>query len=271
MEYRDVLELKMLSEIEDLDLSPMIQKIEELRNGKYWESKNNRLSKLLDSEYVAQELLLNSIGFNVQIQELIGRIATKISKCSYKEAIRNAADVIQACEDIYYEVIIGEHIMVNSLYMVEPSTYEYIGLRTYAPPMLVEPKEWVNNSEGGYYDTPINCILGSVHNQHNEKQSLDVLNLLQKIEWRLNPTVLSMKQQPNKPFKSVDSHEQFIKFATDASITYEKYKDRSFWLLAQFDKRGRMYYRGYHINIQGNGFQKALMDFAKPMPIEGTL
>jgi DNA-directed RNA polymerase len=80
-----------------------------------------------------------------------------------------------------------------------------------------------------------------------------------------------MKQQPNKPFKSVDSHEQFIKFATDASITYEKYKDRSFWLLAQFDKRGRMYYRGYHINIQGNGFQKALMDFAKPMPIEGTL
>ena len=271
MEYRDVLELKMLSEIEDLDLSPMIQKIEELRNGKYWESKNNRLSKLLDSEYVAQELLLNSIGFNVQIQELIGRIATKISKCSYKEAIRNAADVIQACEDIYYEVIIGEHIMVNSLYMVEPSTYEYIGLRTYAPPMLVEPKEWINNSEGGYYDTPINCILGSVHNQHNEKQALDVLNLLQKIEWRLNPTVLEMEEEANKAFKSVGSHEQFLAMALDSKATYDKYADRPFWFIHQFDKRGRMYMKGYHINLQASGYKKALLDFSEPMPIEGEL
>jgi DNA-directed RNA polymerase len=87
----------------------------------------------------------------------------------------------------------------------------------------------------------------------------------------LNPTILGLEQRPNKPFKSINSHEQFIKFVKDASNTYEQYKNRSFWLIAQFDKRGRMYYRGYHINIQGNGFQKALMDFAELSPIEGTL
>jgi hypothetical protein len=41
--------------------------------------------------------------------------------------------------------------------------------------------------------------------------------------------------------------------------------------LGQFDKRGRMYSKGYHINLQASGYKKALLDFSEPMPIEGEL
>ena len=270
--YQEILELKLLDEIKDIDLAPMITAIDSLKEKEYWETKNKRLKCLKDSEEIATILLINSIGFNIQIQELIGRIAHKISSnCSYTEKIQNASDIIEACDNTFYEVIIGQHIMVESFYNLEPETYEYIALRTYQPPMVVKPRDWISNDDGGYYDTPIHCILGSTYNQHSKPQALDILNTLQSIEWKLNPTILGLEEQPNKQFKSITSHEQFMQMASDSQKTYSEYKDRKFWFIWQFDKRGRMYSKGYHINIQASGYKKALLDFAELNPIEGEL
>jgi hypothetical protein len=271
MNYDDMLDIKLCSEIKGIDLDPIITKIEELKSASYWQSKNERLSKLIDSQLIAEILTKSSVGFCYQIQELIGRIAPKISKCKYEDAIRNASDVIEACEDIIYEVVIGDHIMVNSLYFLEADTYEYIALRKFNPPMVVTPKNWETNSDGGYYDNGLHCILGSIHSQHHKPQALDVLNILQDIEWELDPEIVEYDELPNKEFKSSESHEQFKVMAMESRKVYEKYTNKPFYFIWQYDKRGRQYSKGYHINLQASGYKKALLNFSQKHLITGEL
>lgn len=272
MQYTDLLEIKLYSEIKDIELESMIQAIESMRNKEYWESKNNRLACLKDSQEIATILLMNTIGFVNQIQELVGKLAPKLSKgCTYVEKVQNASDIIEACNNLHYKAVIGEHIMIESFHKLSEDTYEYIELRTYAPPMVVKPKDWTSNTEGGYYDTPIHCILGSSHNHHNKPQALDVLNLLQGIEWELDPYILAMDEKPNKPFKSPQSHKQFMDMAQASKATYSNYADKPLWLIWQFDKRGRQYSKGYHINLQASSYKKALLSFAHKELITGEL
>jgi len=272
MNYNDLLDIKLQEEIKDIDLDPIIQKIEELKNTQYWESKNKRLKALVNSDYIAEKLVKITCGFSFQIQELIGRIAPDISEnIPYIDRVRNAADVIQACEDLVYEVFIGEHIMVKSLYILSSETYEYMGLMNFNPPMTERPLDWVSNNNGGYYDNDLNCILGSIHARHNKPQALDVLNILQDIAWELDPMIMEIEEIPNKEFKSPDSHEQFKKMALDSKKVYEKYVNKPFWFIWQFDKRGRQYSKGYHINLQSSGYKKALLNFAHKELITGEL
>jgi hypothetical protein len=272
MQYTDMLNILMDKEIQDIDLNPLIERIETLRNGTYWESKNERLSCLIDSQEIAEILAKNTIGFNMQIQEAVGRIAPAISKkCSYVDALKNASDVIEACDECIYIIVYGETIHLDSFWQLEPETYDYIKLANYNPPMVEKPNDWISNDDGGYYDTDMHCILGSKYNQHNQEQALDVLNILQDIEWELDPTIVAMEMEPNKQFSSPESHEQFVVFAANVKEMCTKYLGKVFWFPVQFDKRGRMYTRGYHITNQGSGYQKASLNFHKKELIEGEL
>ncbi len=272
MNYQDILEILLDEEMKDIDLDPISQAIEDMAFGSYWESKETRLKALIPSEEIAYILVQETLGFNIQIQELVGRIATKISKgIPYKDMIKNATNVIEAAENHVYGITIGDVIMVNSFYKLEAATYEYIDLRKYEPPMVQKPRDWESNSEGGYFETDLHCILGSIHNRHEKHQALDVLNKLQSIAWELSPVVLEQEVVPNKDFKSPDSHEQFKTMAINSRETYQKYLDKKFWFCHQFDKRGRMYMRGYHINLQSSGYKKALLNFSHKQLITGDL
>jgi DNA-directed RNA polymerase len=59
--------------------------------------------------------------------------------------------------------------------------------------------------------------------------------------------------------------------AINSRKTYEKYSDKEFYFIVQFDKRGRMYTHGYHITNQGSGYKKALVNFSKKQLITGGL
>lgn len=272
MNYQDMLQILLDEEMKDIDLDPISQAIEDLAFGDYWESKNKRLAKLIPSEEIAYILVSETLGFTIQLQELIGRIATKISKdIPYKEMVQNAVNVIEAAENHVYKLEVNGVIMVKSFYKLEANTYEYMDLRKYEPPMLMEPRKWESNDNGGYYENDLNCILGSIHSKHEKAQALDVLNKLQSITWELSPVILEHEEIPNKEFKSSDSHEQFRTMAINSKNTYMKYVDKPFWFIHQFDKRGRMYMRGYHINLQSSGYKKALLNFHNKHLITGTL
>lgn len=272
MNYNDMLDILLDEEMSEIDLDPVIQAIEDMASKDYWPTKNKRLGSLLVSEEVARILVKETLGFNIQIQELIGRIATKMSKgISYKEMIQNATNVIEAAENLVYEIKLGDVIMVNSFYKLEANTYEYIDLRKYEPPMLDKPRDWVSNDDGGYYENDLHVVLGSIHNRHDKTQALDVLNKLQSISWELVPKILEYEEIPNKEFTSPDSHEQFQTMAINSKETYQKYVDKQFYFIWQVDKRGRQYSRGYHINLQSSGYKKALLNFASKSLITGEL
>ena len=272
MNYRDMLQVMLNQEISNIDTEPLYTAIDSLVYGNYWESKNIRLGNLTNVNDIVYILLTNTIGFNIQIQELIGKIAPMLSsKIPYKDMLRNAANVIEVCDGIIYNISYKDTIMVDSMYILESSTYDYIDIGKYNPPLVVEPRDWVSNDEGGYYCNSVHSMLGSRHNKHQETQALDVLNKLQHISWELDPMIIELEEEPNKSFKSVNSHQQFKELVAASKETYKKYANKPFWFIWQFDKRGRQYSKGYHINLQSSGYKKACLNFHNKEVITGRL
>ena len=205
MNYKDMLQIAFSKEADAIPLEILEVLDESLENliiyTSHWESKNIRLTNLVKIEEIVDILICNTLGFNIQIQELIGKIAPLMSKdIPYPDMLRNATNVVEACDGWIYNISYLDTIMVNSTYQLESSTYDYIDIGTYHPPMLVEPREWTSNSEGGYYCNSIHSMLGSSHNKHEGKQSLDVLNKLQSIAWELDPNIVKETELPNKEF-----------------------------------------------------------------------
>ena len=118
------------------------------------------------------------------------------------------------------------------------------------PLPLVEPPQMLYKERGAAYHTEraSQSVLGEYSGQ---RTNLDTLNLLNTIPLRVNQSVLAMGIPKEDP-----------KFHKDSSKVFEELGDRPFWLTWQFDFRGRVYARGYHVNPQGDDWHKAVVEFA---------
>lgn len=140
-------------------------------------------------------------------------------------------------------------------------------------PMIVEPRELKDNTDTGYFTAKNSVILRNNH--HQEDVCLDHLNHMNKIKLTLNRDVASFIENKwknlDKP-KDGEDRKDFDK----RKKAFEKY-DRTardvmahldiaggvFHLTHKVDKRGRTYSQGYHVNYQGNTWNKAVIEFAE--------
>jgi hypothetical protein len=143
----------------------------------------------------------------------------------------------------------------------------------YPLPMVVLPKELKDNHDTGYYTSRNSLILR--HNHHDEDICLDHLNHLNSIRFRLNQKVaLTIKNKwknLDKPKqdeeyseyqKRVKAFDKFNRTAFDVMNHLGLSNEGEFWFTHKVDKRGRTYCQGYVCNYQGNGWQKAMIEFA---------
>jgi hypothetical protein len=143
----------------------------------------------------------------------------------------------------------------------------------YPLPMVVEPKEVKCNRDTGYLTTSGSIILKNNH--HNDDVCLEHINHANRVEFVINATTAKMVKNRwrnlDKP-KQGETVEEFQK----RKKAFEKYdstaKDvidlllkegNSFFLTHKYDKRGRIYCQGYHVNYQGASWNKAVLEFAK--------
>lgn len=123
------------------------------------------------------------------------------------------------------------------------------------PPLVVLPKKWTTHSNGGYYQHRLPAVLGGKKNAHDGYIALDVLNTLQSIPWKLNHYVL-------------DNYEDKTSYDTDRVNKLSKgFRMENFYFVWQYDKRGRIYSKGYELNFQSTEYHKALLDFAEGEPL----
>lgn len=272
MQYKDMVDIYLSNELADIDLIPLIQAIDNLKSGTYWESKNARLIHLKDSQTIADSLAKATIGRELTIQELIGKSHYLFSdNCEFSDSLLNCSDIIEACNEIIFSIRITDTINVSSFYYLEDETIDYLNLSTFNPPMKVKPLDWTDNSTGGYYDNDLHCILGSHLSHHTGYQALDVLNILQQISWELDTHISSLDELPNKELPTKDAQVAFNQMARESKDLYQKYSAIPFWFIWQFDKRGRQYSKGYHINLQSSGYKKAILNFTEKELINGIL
>jgi len=252
-------------------VSEIVYAIETYRSKTYsYDSKNTRISKLPDSLDLAISIILNVLRCNGEMTN-IQRMATAISHeidDDLLSAVMTAAEVLAVCEGGSVYELVAHNCTDNPFGTlavdpkIKPSeeTLIKIDQYMYVPPNIEIP-QWLSNWCGGLSTIKDSVILGK-GNTHNEYQALDALNILQRIEWELDEYMLMCPEEPNKPLDSYEKAKQFNGFKEASKRVYDMYKDRKFYFIWKFDKRGRMYSNGYHINLQSTDFKKSCLNFA---------
>jgi len=143
----------------------------------------------------------------------------------------------------------------------------------YPLPMIVEPREIRNNGQSGYLTIQSSVILKNNH--HDDDVCLDHLNRVNKIKFRINHDVAT---QIHNTWASLDKPKEgeSIQSFKMRQAQFKKYDETckdifihaeiaggEFYLTHKYDKRGRVYSQGYHVNYQGNTWNKATIEFAE--------
>lgn len=195
-------------------------------------------------------------------------------------AMQRTADALEECvkcDFVDYSVARGEFIVRLN---VTAETQHDLDRYQYPLPMVVRPKPIRHNAQNGYVTPEIGKGLpvlkpGRMRDFYSQSDlCLDHINRMNAIPLTLNTQVAEAidnewsnldRRKPN------ETHEQYEKRLK----AFERYDDSSkdvmhaisgirerFWLTHAYDRRGRCYCRGYHINYQGNPWNKAVIEFA---------
>lgn len=157
-------------------------------------------------------------------------------------------------------------------YDVSADVRAEIDIYQYPLPMIVEPRELKNNHDTGYFTHRNSVILRNNHT--DDDVCLDYLNKINRVKLRLNLDSVAFNENSwanmAKP-KEGESREDFMR----RKKAFEKYNATSeqvhqhltivgneFYLTHKYDKRGRVYSQGYHVNYQGNDYNKSCIEFA---------
>lgn len=170
-----------------------------------------------------------------------------------------------------------ENCIVN--FPIPDSLQTELDIFQYPIPCVVKPKKLQNNRDTGYYTMRNSAILKNNH--HDDDINLDHLNMLNSIKLSLNTEVVRLVQ--NK-WKNIDKRKDgetvkefrkrqraFSKFDRTSRDVIESLviQDNEFYLTHKYDKRGRCYSMGYHVNYQGNDWCKAVIQFKNEEIVDG--
>lgn len=148
----------------------------------------------------------------------------------------------------------------------------------YPLPMVVKPRRIQSNRDTGYFTTLNSVILRKNH--HEDDVCLDHLNRVNQIKFVINHDVATMiknrwrnldKPKPNETnedyLKRVKAFNKYDRTAHEVIRTITRYGNE-FHLTHKYDKRGRVYCQGYHINYQGAPWNKAVIELADKEYVE---
>lgn len=170
-----------------------------------------------------------------------------------------------------------QHVLVTAITISDDVQAELDRFQ-FPLPMVVEPIEVKGNRDTGYIMNRGSIILKKNH--HDDDVCLGHINRQNRIKLTINRDTATMVKNTwrnlDKP-KDGETKEDFEK----RKRAFEKY-DRTchdvidvltehgneFYLTHKYDKRGRIYCQGYHVNYQGAPWNKAVIELAEPELIE---
>lgn len=252
----------------------MVQAIDIYLNGKYYTSKQARIAALtMSATELAEEILIYVLPIDEisPIQATATQIAQQLGYEILLDGVKTAAELLAICEisGVYTIYHASAHnnktgtLAIRPNYSLEPHTETFIKQTKYLPPMVCNPSPWTGNNHGGYLRGSGSVILGHL-NHHPDKQALDVINILQSIGWSLNDMV-DYEEETKKDLDTAQKQEQFKYMTEESLVVYKELQEHGnkFYFVWKYDKRGRMYSQGYHCNLQGTEYKKAILNFTK--------
>lgn len=149
----------------------------------------------------------------------------------------------------------------------------------YPLPMVCKPNLLKTNRDTGYITTRGSAILRD--NYHDEDICLDHLNRMNRVALSINSHTAGMianrwrnldKPKEDEDMKDFQKRKKaFEKFDSTVrhvmKLLYQA--GNCFFLTHKYDKRGRSYCQGYHVNYQGAPWNKAVIELATPEMVIG--
>ena len=234
---------------------------------------NHTVTSITPLELTTELMLTVLIIDRGPIQSVASNLAMNIDTDQvYLEKVCMCMTLLLAASGIVFDVERTQsdaYVVIPKFKLTGPLK-DYIEQKKYLPPMVTVPKKWLSNKGGGYLTRNESCVLG--HNNHHEgQQATDVLNILQDIALELDLEALSYEETSNKVLDTDEKVKQFEHMCRESLVVYEDILNRGneFYFVWKYDKRGRVYSSGYHINIQGTQYKKSIISFKRKELIEG--
>jgi len=183
-----------------------------------------------------------------------------------------ADKLLLMCEFDYIDYNEGtKHFVVK--YDISEDIAELLERYQYPLPMIVQPDQVNDNFETGYHTIKGSVILNGSRYFNSLDVCLDHLNRMNAVPLVLDFSVIdSVEGRYIKPTrKEGENYEDFHKRLKQASVFYNVSIEVMnglaeltdvIYLTHKYDRRGRCYASGYHINTQGTDYNKAVLQLA---------
>lgn len=202
----------------------------------------------------------------ITLANAVGIVVTRLGLNKESWGFTTASEILAALEQCgVYEIhtgSAGEQVMLEMYFGLSPQTTKYIQDTMYLPPSLIEPDKLTNAFDWDSLTSKSSMVLGQ--DNHCEHLALDSLNKFNNVKLTLNKSLLTQLNEPVPEFTNKEHHDEWHRFTRQSYDVY-KYiiqEGNEFYLYNKYDKRGRTYSQGYHINTQGTSFKKAMIEFA---------
>lgn len=185
----------------------------------------------------------------------------------------------------------GNTYQVRPLFALSMELQCHIRDTMYLPPMVCPPHKLHSNSDSPYQTLGFDSVLkGGKHNHHEHETCLEVINAYNQTPLRLELRILDILHEPPPDFDSPERRaywemlnpdrpwelelakrrKQWIEFINQSKHVYDLLDScgNRFWVVHDYDKRGRVYTRGYHVNVQGNKYKRAIVELYEQYSVE---
>lgn len=257
-----------------------VQLVQDWMSQSYYASKQARLAQLVDLDLIELVTkIFQGIAY-VQREDLFtsvsAQLASRLQFSDKPEAIATMAELLAVlCETDMFDIIKASRqasLTIISRIPIREEVLRYIENSTFQLPMVCPPEYVDHNRKSGYLTYNESLVLGS-GNHHEGDLCLDVINLQNQVALTLDVEFLKQHElQPSFDIQTPAQRQQWEDFKyTSQHIWLHLFNQGNrFYLTNKVDKRGRLYSIGYHVNTQGNQFQKAMIELADGEVVEGV-
>jgi hypothetical protein len=186
--------------------------------------------------------------------------------------LQSQCDSIQECANLLEQSIELDLVDYNGDWFIvrhkfKPDLLQKVKSLIYPLPMTTEPVTLKTNNDSAYsYIGSESVILKPKLNYHTNEVCLSHLNKMNKIALsinNINKTKNKVKPKKGDTQLKVNQKQQRLnKFMSEVNDVYSHLmmQGNKFYLAHKYDKRGRIYACGYHIQYMGNEYQKAVIE-----------
>ena len=254
--------------------------VKEYMEGTYYASKMARIAQLENMDVPTLVLdIFTGVAYS-QRPELFtsvsAQMASRLKFDDKADAITTVAELLAVlCRTDAFDITKEDKrasLMLVSCIPLSEQLVEFIENSQFLPPMVCEPLELTHNFSSGYLTHNDSLILGS-GNHHDGSLCLDVLNTMNKVQFKLDLDFLStVEEVPTFELDTQAKMDQWAAFKKQSYMMYSLMAQQGnrFYFTNKVDKRGRAYSQGYHLNPQGTSFKKSCLEFANEELVTGV-